>query len=159
MLLININIPLFTESQHQAEIRAITECVNWMQVDIASTGHNIFTDIWKIIWAISADKVKSKTVLVCKKALSENSPKGKVYITWVSWATSGWWPTKRNFYIEFYLNSKVFKQFIDKKQNFLSEALYRSIGQTWVDPRENIDCLRLVYFKLVVFEPVFLALV
>ncbi|KNC30999.1 hypothetical protein FF38_03161 [Lucilia cuprina] len=67
----------------QAEVRAITECVNWVSINVAPTGLNIFTDSQKAICAISGDRIKSKTVLDCKKALPEYSQRGKIYIIWV----------------------------------------------------------------------------
>ena len=47
------------------------------------TGLNIYTDSQKAIRAISGGRTKSKTVLDCKKALTEYSPRGKIYIIWV----------------------------------------------------------------------------
>ena len=73
----------------QAEVRAITECVNWIRINMAPTGLNIFTDSQKAICAMSGDRIKSKTVLDCKKALTEYSPRGKVHIIWVPGHSGG----------------------------------------------------------------------
>ena len=50
---------------------------------MAPTGLYIFSENQNTIRAILGDKVKSKTVLDCKKALTEYSPRGKLHIIWV----------------------------------------------------------------------------
>ena len=67
----------------QAEVRAITECVNWLSNTTKPKYANIFTDSQMAIKAITSERVKSRTVLDCKKTINDYSAHGQLRIFWV----------------------------------------------------------------------------
>lgn len=67
----------------QAEVRAITECVNWLGNTTRPSDVNIFTDSQMTIRAITSERVKSRTILECKRAINDYSARGRLRIIWV----------------------------------------------------------------------------
>ena len=67
----------------QAEVQAITECLNWLVSNQRQNTVNIITDSKQAINAISSRIVKSKTVLKCIKTINDFAQQGPVRIIWV----------------------------------------------------------------------------
>ena len=67
----------------QAKVRAITECLNWLNANTRSAIVNVLTDSKIAINTITSKTVTSRTVLECINSINNYSQHGLVRIIWV----------------------------------------------------------------------------
>lgn len=67
----------------QAEIRAITECLKWLQSRVTNKTIRIFTDSQNAIRSLRDGSVKSRTLMDCKETINEVSRDNDIFIGWI----------------------------------------------------------------------------